>query len=75
MKATDGTRLTGGIGGRGPGETKLEIGRRRAKERVQHLETELKELSKRRTQRQSRWPKSHQSHKPLRHRHHPRRLR
>ena len=28
------SRLTGGIGGRGPGETKLEIGRRRAKERV-----------------------------------------
>ena len=32
------SRLTGGIGGRGPGETKLEIGRRRAKDRVTHLE-------------------------------------
>ncbi len=45
------SRLTGGIGGRGPGETKLEIGRRRAKDRVTHLERQLKELSKRREQR------------------------
>ena len=45
------SRLTGGIGGRGPGETKLEIGRRRAKERVTHLETQLKQLAKRRVQR------------------------
>jgi GTP-binding protein HflX len=45
------SRLTGGIGGRGPGETKLEIGRRRAKERVTHLETQLKQLAKRRQQR------------------------
>src|SRR5208282_6835508 len=45
------SRLTGGIGGRGPGETKLEIGRRRAKERVTHLEAQLKQLSRQRTQR------------------------
>jgi GTPase len=45
------SRLTGGIGGRGPGETKLEIGRRRAKDRVVHLQAELKELAKRREQR------------------------
>jgi len=45
------SRLTGGIGGRGPGETKLEIGRRRAKERVSHLEGQLKQLAKRREQR------------------------
>jgi GTP-binding protein HflX len=45
------SRLTGGIGGRGPGETKLEIGRRRAKERVNHLETQLAQLGKRREQR------------------------
>jgi len=32
------SRLTGGIGGRGPGETKLEIGRRRARERIRLLE-------------------------------------
>jgi GTP-binding protein HflX len=45
------SRLTGGIGGRGPGETKLEIGRRRAKERVSHLEHELRQLAKQREQR------------------------
>lgn len=45
------SRLTGGIGGRGPGETKLEIGRRRAKERVQRLEKELKHLEKQRARR------------------------
>lgn len=45
------SRLTGGIGGRGPGETKLEIGRRRAKERVSHLEAQLKQLARRRTER------------------------
>jgi GTP-binding protein HflX len=45
------SRLTGGIGGRGPGETKLEIGRRRAKERVTHLEAQLKHLAKQRAQR------------------------
>jgi GTP-binding protein HflX len=45
------SRLTGGIGGRGPGETKLEIGRRRARERVTHLEAQLAQLGKRREQR------------------------
>jgi GTPase len=44
------SRLTGGIGGRGPGETKLEIGRRRARERVTRLERELKNLSKKRAE-------------------------
>ncbi len=48
------SRLTGGIGGRGPGETKLEIGRRRAKERVSFLEGQLKKLSRRREQRRRR---------------------
>ncbi len=42
------SRLTGGIGGRGPGETKLEIGRRRVNDRIIRLEKELKEISKRR---------------------------
>jgi GTP-binding protein HflX len=45
------SRLTGGIGGRGPGETKLEIGRRRARERVTRLEKELKELARKRGER------------------------
>src|SRR5690606_23702476 len=39
------SRLTGGIGGRGPGETKLEIGRRRARERVQLLERKRREVA------------------------------
>ena len=51
MKDDSLSRLTGGIGGRGPGETKLEIGRRRAKERVAHLEAALRKLSRRREQR------------------------
>ncbi len=51
MKDDSLSRLTGGIGGRGPGETKLEIGRRRAKERVTALEDQLKRLSKQRQQR------------------------
>ncbi len=51
MKDDSLSRLTGGIGGRGPGETKLEIGRRRAKERVTALEDQLKKLSKQREQR------------------------
>jgi GTP-binding protein HflX len=49
------SRLTGGIGGRGPGETKLEIGRRRARERIAKLESRLKKQAKqRRTRRQHR---------------------
>ncbi|MDB4995986.1 MAG: GTP-binding protein HflX, partial [Myxococcaceae bacterium] len=47
------SRLTGGIGGRGPGETKLEIGRRRAKDRVTHLEEQLKKLARQRAQRRN----------------------
>jgi GTP-binding protein HflX len=35
------SRLVGGIGGRGPGETKLEIGRRRARERLHRLEKDV----------------------------------
>ena len=48
------SRLTGGIGGRGPGETKMEIGKRRAKERLTHLEAQLKQLGKQREQRRRR---------------------
>lgn len=48
------SRLTGGIGGRGPGETTLEIGRRRARERVTHLERQLEALEKQRTERRRR---------------------
>ncbi|TGL56197.1 GTPase HflX [Leptospira ognonensis] len=42
------SRLTGGIGGRGPGETKLEIGNRRVEEKITRLEIELESLKKRR---------------------------
>ena len=45
------SRLTGGIGGRGPGETKLEINRRRAKEKLQLLDTQIQQLAKRRGER------------------------
>jgi len=47
------SRLTGGIGGRGPGETKLEINRRRARERIQLLEDQIAQLGKRRAQRRA----------------------
>lgn len=47
------SRLTGGIGGRGPGETKLEINRRRAEERINRLEKEIENLSKKRHQKRS----------------------
>jgi len=40
-KNTAMSRLTGGIGGRGPGETKLEINRRRVRERISRLKKEL----------------------------------
>ena len=42
------SRLTGGIGGRGPGETKLEIRGRRARDRIAMLDKKLKELTKKR---------------------------
>ncbi len=48
------SRLTGGIGGRGPGETKLEIGRRRARDRITQLERELTLLARRRAERRRR---------------------
>ena len=48
------SRLTGGIGGRGPGETKLEINRRRADERETRLAKQLKKLGKQRGMRRGR---------------------
>lgn len=44
------SRLTGGIGGRGPGETRLEINRRRARERIRRLEQALTTVQKNRDQ-------------------------
>lgn len=49
-KNTAMSRLTGGIGGRGPGETKLEINRRRVRERIVHLENDLATIRKNRQQ-------------------------
>ena len=45
------SRLAGGIGGRGPGETKLETDRRRVRDRIHRLEKELSSQAKRREQR------------------------
>lgn len=53
-KNTAMSRLTGGIGGRGPGETKLEINRRRARERITRLAKEIEKIRKQRTQQRSR---------------------
>ena len=54
------SRLTGGIGGRGPGETKLEIGRRRARDRIHRLERELKGLESQRRERRRQRERSEQ---------------
>jgi GTP-binding protein HflX len=45
------SRLMGGIGGRGPGETKLEVDRRRVRDRIHQLEKQTEQI---RTSRQVR---------------------
>ena len=50
VKNTAMSRLTGGIGGRGPGETKLEINRRRARDRITRLEKALLAVRQQRNQ-------------------------
>ncbi len=55
------SRQTGGIGTRGPGETQLEVDRRRVQERITRLQRDLEEVRKHRTiQREGRqrhqWP-------------------
>ena len=50
LKNTAMSRLTGGIGGRGPGETKLEINRRRVRDRIVQLEKALSQVMKQRKQ-------------------------
>ena len=52
------SRLTGGIGGRGPGETRLEIDMRRARDKIRRLEKQLDALGKARDQRRERRVKS-----------------
>jgi GTP-binding protein HflX len=53
-KGTAMSRLMGGIGGRGPGETKLEIDRRRIHDRIARLEKQLDDLGRQRRQRRQR---------------------
>ena len=49
---TEMSRLMGGIGGRGPGETKLEVDRRRVRDRIHHLESQIEQIrTSRRVQR------------------------
>ena len=48
------SRLGGGIGTRGPGETKLETDRRRIRERIQHLERDLASISQGRQEQRKR---------------------
>jgi GTP-binding protein HflX len=45
------SRLAGGIGGRGPGETKLEMDRRRVRDRINRLEKEIESQRRRRQER------------------------
>jgi GTP-binding protein HflX len=56
LAARDGrlSRLGGGIGTRGPGETKLETDRRRVRGRIQQLEKQVEALSRGRGQRRAR---------------------
>ncbi len=48
------SRLGAGVGGRGPGETKLEMDRRRVRDRVTRLESALRQLGEQRQQRRAR---------------------
>lgn len=47
-KQTGLSRLTGGIGGQGPGETKLEIDKRRVKDKIARLQKEIDSLKQQR---------------------------
>lgn len=55
------SRLGGGIGTRGPGETQLEVDRRRIRRRIDDLQRELNELSKQRGMRRARREKQNQT--------------
>lgn len=58
QRSTALSRLTGGIGGRGPGETRLEIDLRRARDRIARLEREHESLAKARDQRRQKRSKN-----------------
>jgi len=53
-KGTAMSKLMGGIGGRGPGEMKLEVDRRRVRDRITLLEKQLESQSRARQQRKAR---------------------
>ena len=53
------SRLGGGIGTRGPGEQKLEIDRRRIRQRISRLQGELKQLDRRREATRQRRKEAH----------------
>lgn len=53
-KDTGLSRLSGGIGGRGPGETKLELSKRRTRDRIVELERELERQADQRRLRRER---------------------
>ena len=55
------SRLGGGIGTRGPGETRLEVDRRRIRRRIDDLENQLKEIKKQRDLRRARREKTGQT--------------
>ncbi|CAN5338067.1 GTPase HflX [soil metagenome] len=56
------SRLAGGIGGRGPGETKLETDRRRVRDRIAQLDKQVDNLGR---QRQERRKTRVQKHLPI----------
>ncbi|MCK5097959.1 MAG: GTPase HflX, partial [Desulfobacteraceae bacterium] len=57
-KNTAMSRLTGGIGGRGPGETKLEINRRRVRDKITKLKKDIKKIRAQRKQQRAKRKKS-----------------
>ena len=60
-QGTELSRLGGGIGTRGPGETQLEVDRRRIRKRIDDLERDLKEIKQRRDIRRARREKQGQT--------------
>jgi len=54
------SRLGGGIGTRGPGETRLEVDRRRIRKRIDDLSNQLKEIKRQRDMRRARRDKQEQ---------------
>ena len=60
-QGTELSRLGGGIGTRGPGETQLEVDRRRIRKRIDDLERDLKEIKQHRDLRRARREKQGQT--------------